>query len=114
MVVLALYFIAIRRVLATAGQPLQAARARRFALFEAAASEKAALAAAAATDAVASGVDGGGIVGAAAEAFEREALEPMPFAYLPSVGALLLLVAAVASHTLLVLGKKWSVRFRSW
>lgn len=109
--------MAIRSVIATVGEPLRAARAHRVDLFQAAASEEAALGAAAGS-AAASIVDGGGggaaAVGAAAEALAREALEAMPLPYLPSVGALLLLVAAVAAHTLLVLGKKWSVRFHAW
>lgn len=126
--VFTLYAMATRSVVATVGQPLQDARARRAGLFKAAASEKKALQAAAAAATVASaaadaassvfddvgGGGGGGVVGAAADALAREALEPMPFAYLPSVGALLLLAAAVAAHTLLLLGKKWCVRFHAW
>ncbi|CAN0026364.1 unnamed protein product [Pylaiella littoralis] len=115
--VFTLYAMAIRSIIATVGEPLRAARAHRVDLFQAAASEEAALGAAAGS-AAASIVDGGGggaaAVGAAAEALAREALEAMPLPYLPSVGALLLLVAAVAAHTLLVLGKKWSVRFHAW
>lgn len=128
--VFTLYAMAIRSVIATVGQPLQAATARRLGLLSAAEAEKglaataavAADAAAAATAAAASTlfaaetlVDGaGGVVGAAAEAYAREALAPLPFPYMPSVGALLLVAAAVTAHTLLVLGKKWSVRFDAW
>ncbi|CAM9874653.1 unnamed protein product [Ectocarpus sp. 6 AP-2014] len=118
--VYSLYAMAIRSVISTIGQPLRDATARRTRLFGAASDEAAAAGAAAASGEAASasmldgfeGVVGAG--GAAAEALAREALEPMPFAYLPSVGAMLLLVAAVAAHVLLLLGKKWSVRFHAW
>lgn len=116
--VYSLYAMAIRSVISTVGQPLRDATARRSRLFGAASDEAAAAGAAAGEGASASMLDGTeGVVGAggaAAEALAREALEPMPFAYLPSVGAMLLLVAAVAAHVLLLLGKKWSVRFHAW
>ncbi|CAM9239935.1 unnamed protein product [Ectocarpus sp. 12 AP-2014] len=120
--VYSLYAMAIRSVISTVGQPLRDATARRTRLFGAASDEAAAAGAAAAAasgEAVAASMLDGteGVVGAggaAAEALAREALEPMPFAYLPSVGAMLLLVAAVAAHVLLLLGKKWSVRFHAW
>lgn len=126
--VFTLYAMAIRSVIATVGQPLGAAEGRRMDLLSAAQAEKGLLgaAAAAAADGAAATAtsalstakalvdDAGGVVGPAAEAYAREVLEPLPFPYLPSVGALLLLVAAVAAHTLLVLGKKWSVRFHAW
>lgn len=113
--------MAIRSVISTVGQPLRDATARRSRIFGAASEEATAVGAATAAGAAASasvpdGADG--VVGAggaaAAEALAREALEPMPFAYLPSVRAMLLLVAAVAAHVLLLLGKKWSVRFHAW
>lgn len=129
-----LYAMAIRSVIATVGQPLQAAEERRMGLFSAAQAEEGLLgntaaAATAATDAAAATTasalstvkaladgDAGDaiVVGAAAEAYAREVLESLPFPYLPSVGALLLVVAAVAAHTLLVLGKRWSVGFHAW
>ncbi|CAB1107624.1 unnamed protein product [Ectocarpus sp. CCAP 1310/34] len=118
--VYSLYAMAIRSVISTVGQPLRDATARRTRLFGAASDEAAAAGASAASGeaAAASMLDGTeGVVGAggaAAEALAREALEPMPFAYLPSVGAMLLLAAAVAAHVLLLLGKKWSVRFHAW
>lgn len=109
--------MAFRRVIATVGQPLEAARARRTGLFEAAAAEEVAAAAAAARDAataVGTSLVDGDALGPAVQALAREAVEPMPFAYLPSMGALLLAAAALGSHILLVLGKKWSVRFHAW
>lgn len=124
--VFTLYAMAIRSVIATVGQPLKAARERRTDLFNAAQAERGLVGAAAATAADAAVAasafsepetpfdDAGGVIGAAVEAYAREVLEPLPFPYLPSVGALLLLVAAAAAHTLLVLGKKWSVRFHAW
>eukprot|EP00903_Cladosiphon_okamuranus_P019215 g17669.t1 len=117
--VFTLYAMAIRSVIATVGQPLRAATERRAGLFSAAQAEKglvgdAAAAAASALSAAETLDDAGGPVGAAAEAYAREMLERLPFPYLPSVGALLLVAAAVAAHTLLVLGKKWSVRFHAW
>lgn len=60
-------------------------------------------------------VDGGvGGVGPATAAAQREANLNLPLPYLPSVGALFLLLAAVASHVLLALGKRWSVPFLAW
>lgn len=125
--VFTLYAMAIRSVIATVGQPLRAATERRAGLFTAAQGEKglvvdaaaaaadiAAAAAASALSAAETLDDAGGPVGPAAEAYAREMLETLPFPYLPSVGALLLVAAAVAAHTLLVLGKKWSVRFHAW
>ncbi|CAM9834772.1 unnamed protein product [Scytosiphon promiscuus] len=116
-----LYAMAIRSVIATVGQPLRDARARQRDLFQAASKETAAAAAAAAATAgaVESAIeDAGGGVGSfdgpAAEALAREAVEMLPFPYLPSVGALLLVVTAVAAHALLYLGKKWSVPFHAW
>lgn len=116
--------MAIRSVIATVGQPLEAAQAKRSGLFKAAEAERESAAAAAAEAAVAAAGaalsdndDGGGLgtfVGAAGEALARELLEPLPLPYLPSVGALLLVMAAVAGHVLLFLGKKWSVRFHAW
>lgn len=118
--------MAIRSVVATVGQPQQAARERREGLFLAAQAENVVLghAAQAATAATASASalsttetlvdDAVGLVGAAAEAAAREGEEPLPFPYLPSVGAMLLVMAAVVAHALLVLGKKWSVRFHAW
>lgn len=44
----------------------------------------------------------------------REELYSLPFGYLPSVGALLLLLVAVGAHVLLLLGKQWSVKFHAW
>ncbi|CAM9979932.1 unnamed protein product, partial [Laminaria digitata] len=57
---------------------------------------------------------GVGLMGPAAEAAARDALEPMPFPYMPSVGALLLVLIAVVAQALLLLGKRWSVRFHAW
>lgn len=102
-----LYAMAVRYVAATVGQPLRAARARRQDLLVAAAAEKAA-------SKLAGDGSGVGAIGAAAEAVAREAMEPVPFPYLPSMGALLLMLTAVAAHVLLVLGKRWSVRFHAW
>lgn len=95
--------MAIRKVMGTVGQPLNVARARRAKLLAAAAAEKAA-----------SNGLGGAVGGIAAEAAAREALEQMPFPYLPSVGALLLLLTAAIAHALLFLGKRWSVQFHAW
>lgn len=102
-----LYAMAIRTVISTVGQPLRAAKVRRVELQAAAIAEKAA-------SKLAEGADAVGVLGPAAEAAAREALEPMPFAYLPSVGALLMMLLAVGAHVLLVLGKRWSVRFNAW
>lgn len=90
--------MAMRHVAATMGQPLRAARDRKADLLAAAAAEMRAL----------------GVVGPAAEAAARDASEPMPFPYMPSVGALLLALIAVVAHALLLLGKRWSVRFHAW
>lgn len=83
----------------------------RNALLAAAAAERAA-------SELSGGADGGvddamGIFGAAAAAAASEALEPLPLSYLPSVGALLLMLAAVGAHVLLGLGKRWSVGFHT-
>lgn len=98
--------MAMRHVVATVGQPLRAARDRKADLLAAAAAERAA-------SALGVGV-GVGLMGPAAEAAARDALEPMPFPYMPSVGALLLALIAVVAHGLLLLGKRWSVRFHAW
>lgn len=102
--VFALYAIAIRRVIATVGQPLRSARARRARL----------LAEAAAEQVSSSDLAVKGFAGPAAQAAALEAMEPMPFSYLPGVGSMLLMLIAVAVHVLLVLGKRWSVQFHAW
>lgn len=104
--VFALYSMAIRHVLSTIGQPLRSAMTRRVDLIAAVNAERAA-------SNLSEGL-GEGVVGPAAEAAAQEALEAMPFPYMPSVGALLLMFVAVAAHTLLLLGKRWSVRFYAW
>lgn len=53
-------------------------------------------------------------VGPAMAMAQREDELPLPLPYLPSVGALFLLLAAIGSHVLLGLGKRWSVRFHAW
>lgn len=102
--VFALYAIAIRRVIATVGQPLHAARARRARL----------LAEAAAEQVSSSDVAVKGVAGPAMQAAALESMEPLPFPYLPGVGSMLLMLCAVAVHVLLALGKRWSVHFHAW
>ena len=102
--VFALYAVAIRRVVGTMGQPLRSAKSRRARLLAAVFAEKASP----------SSDLAGGDVGPAAQAAAREAMEAMPFPYLPGVGAMLLTLVAVTAHVLLVLGRRWSVRFHAW
>lgn len=114
--------MAIRSVINTVGQPLQDAKARRSNLSQAASKAAALAAVGTAVEAIevteSATEDAGGGLGSfggpAAEALAREAAEPLPFSYLPSVGALLMVVTAVAAHALLFLGNKWSVRVDAW
>lgn len=104
--VFALYAIAIRRVIATIGQPLRSARARRARLLAEAAVEQAS-----SSDPA---LKVKGFAGPAMQAAAFESMEPLPFPYLPGVGSMLLMLFAVAVHVLLALGKRWSVHFHAW
>lgn len=44
----------------------------------------------------------------------RESELSLPLPYLPSLGAVFLLLAAVLAHILLGLGNRWSVRCNAW